>query len=453
MKKHLVIIGFDEIVFNKYLELVIDAINTEVIDSYSIIDLEEQEINIQKQISKLRIKPIKTCFLKTQRSIFKFKLSIEFEKFIKGLKNDNFHLKVYIATEVRSHEYYLKYCIDNDIDSLVEKPIFCPIHNDSYAANLIEPTMNSLLEKSLKNKNSHSVMTLSRYHKIYNELYLSELRKKILLWQTPVTSFHIRASGGVWNLNKEYDEREDHPYKYGYGMIMHGAYHYVDLAAQAMLLNRLIYPKVKMEICLSSYCAFPQDQSCRIRGIHNDKLEHDNNYFEKKENKSHSYGETDIVSSFSIKNIDTQQVLMLGTLSFEQTTPSIRNWVEFPEGVYNKNGRTSFVELETQLSTLHTSLIQCYDLPLGKHPDKIDAYARILNRTNASIITDEEYISEKEYSGLFHNKSNKKLMKLWLLNQEVKSEISTHKFTMQLISLLSKSVLNPGIEQSAIINE
>lgn len=43
VKAHLVVVGFDEIVSNKYLSCIKEAIELGEIDSYSIIDLEFQK--------------------------------------------------------------------------------------------------------------------------------------------------------------------------------------------------------------------------------------------------------------------------------------------------------------------------------------------------------------------------------------------------------------------------
>ena len=124
-----------------------------------------------------------------------------------------------------------------------------------------------------------------------------------------------------------------------------------------------------------------------------------------------------------MKNKNTDKVLTVGTISLEQTTPSVRNWEEFPEGVYNKNGRTSLVEIEVQLATLHSLNVQCYDVPVKgvKEVERIDAFAKVLTRSNATLLPDEEYITESSYDGLFHSQSNKALMKNWIFNCENKA--------------------------------
>ena len=49
-KCHLVVVGFDEIVLNKYLELVDEAIRKWVLDGYSIVDLVKERAEVEKHL-------------------------------------------------------------------------------------------------------------------------------------------------------------------------------------------------------------------------------------------------------------------------------------------------------------------------------------------------------------------------------------------------------------------
>ncbi|TFV32621.1 hypothetical protein E4K10_22810 [Streptomyces sp. T1317-0309] len=61
----------------------------------------------------------------------------------------------------------------------------------------------------------------------------------------------------MWNLQREFESRDDHPYKYGYGMMMHGAYHYVDLATQILSLNAELFSERQLRLEVSAFGAFP----------------------------------------------------------------------------------------------------------------------------------------------------------------------------------------------------
>lgn len=446
IRAHLIIVGFDDIIGDKYLLCIEEAINLGFIDSYSIIDLESQKVEIDGKIASITPKPEKVYYLPDSKKKNTWADPDIFGPLFKKIKQQKGNIKVYIATELKAHEGYLKYCVENEIDSLVEKPILAPMKNGRFDPTLIESTMNYLVQETEKRSAKHSIMTLSRYHKIYNDIVLKSLEQKMIELGSPLTSFHFRHAGGVWNLHREYESREDHPYKNGYGMIMHGGYHYIDLAVQFLRLNKLIFPDTVFSLTMSSYVAYPADQNDRIPKKFSENFDDNCPNWSVLESNSRKYGETDIVTSFCLKNKDTGKVLTVGTISLEQTTPSIRTWKDIPPGMYNKNGRISSIEFEAQLSTLHSVNVQCFDVPIrgNKEVDRIDAFARVSTRTNASLLQGEEYNTEETHNGLFHSDSNRKLMSMWLKNEEHKSQLFQHVPVMRIVQALATSIQKPG---------
>ena len=442
---HLVIVGFDDIVCNKYLPCIEKAVGSKFIDSYSIIELESQKINIEEKISHIKLKPTSVYYLPDPRRKGVYADLEDFEPIFKEIKKYKGKLKVYIATELKAHEGYLKYCIENNIDSLVEKPILAPMRDGQFDPTLIESAMRHLVNVAKKKSAKHSAMTLSRYHKIYNEKVLKPLEQKMIELDAPLTSFHLRYSGGVWNLHREYESREDHPYKYDYGMIMHGGYHYIDLAVQFLRLNKLIFPDSVFSLTISSYAAYPADQNDRIPKKFSENFDDNCPNWPSGSNSS-KYGETDLVTTFCLRKKDTGKILTVGTISLEQTTPSIRMWKNLPSLVYNKNGRVSSVELEAQLSTLHSVNVHCFDVPNQNNQeiDRISAFARISRKTNASLLKGEEYNTEETHNGFFHSDSNRQLMTAWLRNEEYRSQLADHISTMRLVQYMAMSTRKQG---------
>lgn len=443
-KPHLVVIGFDDIVSDKYISCIAHAIEAQAIDGYSIVDLASERATIEQRVAKLSLKPENIYYLPDPRRNGQWADIADFEPIVRELTATR-TIKVYIATELKAHLAYLTYCIEHSIDSLVEKPIFGPLRDGQFEPTLIEPTMQSLIAQVGDAK--HSVMTLSRYHHVYNETVIEPLKAKMLELNAPLTSYHFRTAGGVWNLHREYESREDHPYKYGYGMLMHGGYHYIDLSVQFLLLNKLIYPTETFTLTVSSFAAYPKDQNDRISKTYSAAFEDDCPHWADADSHVTRFGETDITTTFCLTNKRTGNVLTLGTLSFEQTTPSIRAWKDIPPDTYNKNGRASNVDLEAQLSVLHSVNVQCFDVPTkttdGELPH-MDAFARVSTRTNASLLTNDAYTTEQTFTGLFHSDSNRALMTAWLLNQESRSQFTQHFPVMRTIQALAESIKHPG---------
>jgi hypothetical protein len=444
MKKHLVIVGFDDIVADKYMDSIEQAILNGHINGYSIIDLFSNQNWIEQKLSKVKVQPELKYFITVQKDTNKWADKNDFEPILNEIIKKKGEIKVYIAAELKAHEEYLQYCVENNIDSLTEKPIFSPLKKGKFDPSSIDKKMRYLLALAQKSSAKHSITSLARYHAIYNDKIIDKVKERILKYNAPLTSLHLRFAAGVWNTHVEYENREDHPYKYGYGMLMHGAYHYVDVITQFLLLNYLIFPHDILQLTLSSYGGFPADQNDRISKKYS-ILFGDNvpNWSDKSKNKT-AYGETDIVTSFQLFNITTNKVITLGTMSFEQTTPSIRNWKDIPPEIYNKNGRTAYADLEAQLSTLFSLNLKCFDVPAKGEIDHIKAFARIETRANAHLLPDEQFYTKEEFNNVSHNISNNELISNWLAGVEEKSTLQDHFIVMKILQSLAESIINPG---------
>ena len=117
-KCHLVVVGFDEIVLNKYLELVDEAIRKWVLDGYSIVDLVKERAEVEKHLKRALIQPEQTYYLQTPDHLHEAEQLAEFDGIVQEIKSRHGEIKVYIATEASYHERYLKYCVEHGISWL-----------------------------------------------------------------------------------------------------------------------------------------------------------------------------------------------------------------------------------------------------------------------------------------------------------------------------------------------
>ncbi|MET7769075.1 hypothetical protein [Nocardia sp. NPDC005366] len=443
MSTQLVVVGFDEIVARKYLPCLISAINEGHLSSYSIIDLESEREVISARLRGVPIAPRHVHYLPNPCAGQSVSQDLVAEAFGR-VTDGSAPIRAYIATEVKAHESYLRFCVDNGIGSLVEKPVLAPLRDGRFEAPLITPIMRSLIASAARKPEvRHSVMTLSRYHRVYNDRVIAELAKRVRAWQAPVTSLHLRCAGGVWNRQEEYEFRDDHPYKFGYGMMMHGAYHYIDLVVQAIQLNRTALPDHRLRFQVGAITASPADQHLRIPISAAARIGDSEDRWPDSQVPAQHFGETDVTAMVRLVDTQSGRTVTMGTLAFEQTTPSVRNWTSLPAGTYNKNGRTSSVDFEVGLSTLFSAHTHCYDIPTSD-PDKIDAFARITTRANATLYPGEDYVTTEEHHGVFHSDSNRALMTAWLRGSETRSLLADHLLPMQLIEAILIAAANPG---------
>ena len=444
MKKHLVIAGFDDIIADKYMSCIEQAISDGHINGYSIIDLSSQQDWIERKLNKVSVQPELKYYIEVSEGKNKWADKEIFQPILNEIVLRKGEIKVYIATELKAHEEYLQYCVENNIDSLTEKPIFSPMNDGKFDPSSIDKKMRHLLLLAKEGSAKHSVTSLARYHAIYNDKGIDSIKERVKKYGGPLTSLHIRLAAGVWNTHVEYEVREDHPYKYGYGILMHSAYHYVDIVTQFLLLNFLIFPHDTLHLTLSSYGSFPVDQNDRIPKKYSTLFEDNKPSWSEIKNQKNDYGETDIVSSFQLVNTTTNKVITLGTMSFEQTTPSIRTWKDIPPEIYNKNGRVTCTDFDAQLSTVFALNLRCFDVPGKGQIDEIKAFARIETRANATLLVDEEFYTKEEFADVSHNISKCALISSWLAGKEEKSTLQSHFIVMKVLQSLAESIRNPG---------
>lgn len=436
-KPHLLVVGFGSVVSWKYMRFIEDYIWKNVIDGYSMIDIESQREVIKSKIKNILVQP-KNKFYLTNWNTWKDIENIdEFVNIVNIFKKNNKDLKVFISTDPRYHEWYLEYCLENNIDCLVEKPIITPMTWKKFNPSLYKKKMENLFKLANSKEWNFSVMSWARYHEIFNWGIIDKLEEKMKVHNTPITSFHLRTSSWVWNLYNEFIEREDHPYKYWFWVLNHWAYHYIDIFAQCLELNKKLLSE-ELKLTISSFAAYPIDQSVRISEKVHDQLDWgwDKNFW--KTDELENYGETDIVTNFSLTD-SNWKVVTLWTLSLEHTTPSCRNWSDLDYDEYNKNWRLPCTDIEVQLSSLYSVHAHMF-----KKPENFLQYnVEVLYRSNIEITNDDQYYKREVYPD-FESKWKYKLIKKWLEWNEEKSKFTQHSLTMKILEELSISIKKPG---------
>lgn len=450
-KKHLIIIGFGEVHLQKYLNPIRDSLTLGNLTSFSIIDLKSAQEDVSERMKRGDCQDVRLDLLEDEMFTSPIDSTNRITNLILSIKQSlGSEVKAFISTEARFHEIYLRVFFKLGIDTLVEKPVITPTNNGRYAPERIPEIMEQLESASNENGGRNSVMCFSRYHTLYNENLLRTICQKSEHYSAPVTSLHLHTNSGVWNLHNEFEEREDHPYKYGYGMLMHGAYHYIDIAAQVLAMNRNLLPNDELTFRASSYSAHPYDQMIRIPSSISSQFNDQNHDWKSQNSNRYSFGETDVCSSFCLWNETQQRALTIGTLSFEQTTPSIRAWKDLPSNFYNKNGRVASTDVEIQLSTLFSAHSRSYKVPKIREGKVVSVvnHGEITSRSNGALFPNEECNTKQEFSGFTNTDSNLRLLKQWISGEETKSSFQSHKFTMSILKCLSCSIQNQGASHS-----
>ncbi|MGV7213397.1 hypothetical protein [Bradyrhizobium sp. UFLA05-112] len=327
--------------------------------------------------------------------------------FLKDRANEGIEtLKVVIATEPQAHESYLRHCMSAGYDTLTTKPLLVPMRDGVFDGGSIYQRTKNLLAWAKGGKGQHSLIVLDRHHEIYEKRIRSQLAVMMERLNVPITSINFKTASGVWNLPYEYALREDHPYKYGYGMLMHGAYHYVDLVTRLLQMSRRMYADDELCLRISGFSAFPRDQAKRLPlGIMN-KLDNYREHMASFDPGIH-YGETDVVASLALCFRRTQVTLCLGTIALEQTTPGMRSWGTFPEVPYNVNGRLHCTDVCVCLGTLFSINGHVVKIPISSRKSQSDLRGKnigiVTSRSNALVAGTQDFLTEERITHPYGN--------------------------------------------------
>ena len=144
------------------METIEQAISNGHISGYSIIDLISNQDWIEHKLQKVNTQPELKYFITVAKKENKWADKDVFKPIFDEIVSKKGEIKVYIATELKAHEEYLQYCVENDIDSLTEKPIFSPLKNGKFDPSLIDEKMKCLMSLAQKSNAKHSVTSLAR---------------------------------------------------------------------------------------------------------------------------------------------------------------------------------------------------------------------------------------------------------------------------------------------------
>ena len=140
--------------------------------------------------------------------------------------------KVLISTEPKARKAYAIWAARRGFDLFLDKPVTAFLSGDQ------SDTLLSDFEEIERAGVRVVVSCERRAHLGY--LWL---KKYIDEQKIPLTGIDIHFAGGVWKTLQEYREVENHPFHYGYGILLHSGYHYVDLLVSLLSYNQSLIGK------------------------------------------------------------------------------------------------------------------------------------------------------------------------------------------------------------------
>ena len=269
---------------------------------------------------------------------------------------------IMISTEPKAHFMYLKFALENNINVITDKPITVTKSMTSLSSiEKIRKQYYELLELANNSKSSCKVMCQRQYHKGY-ELVKKELQKIVDKYQMPITNIEIFHSDGAWEFPHDMD-KENHPYKYGYGKLFHSGYHFIDLLSDFIKINDSLGGNKKITSADVYSKVFTPNDEMNVLTIDDYKRLFKNqnipNYYNENSNpKFNKYGEKDYhgLLTFYNKNGFT---ITTANLNLIHNGVSRREWIETRD-FYKSNGRIRHERINIEIGHLLNIQVHSY---------------------------------------------------------------------------------------------
>jgi hypothetical protein len=334
-----------------------------------LVDLSSNRERIEKFLAKQTIQPKHILYLDSKNQISPTKIAPEAATALRKHAIS----KAIISTEPKAHKIYLVECIKLGIPVVVDKPITSPlgltptktqslINGKGRAANRIYKDVIELQSQIQKQPKSRVLVQCQRRNHGGYATVVDTVKSIVQQYNIPITYLNIHHSDGMWNMPDEFIYRENHPYKYGYGKLMHSGYHFIDLLGNLMAINTLVTDKTPDTLNVYSQATRPLDQHTTISNkeyalfFGEDVAQTLSPAIIDKRLKN--YGELDSYSQFQF--LKDGNVITTAQLSLMQSGFSQRAWAELPEDAYKSNGRVRHEFVNIHIGPLCSIQIHSY---------------------------------------------------------------------------------------------
>lgn len=418
-----------------------------------VIELESQRTIVEDFLSTQELQPKNVVYLPDDARMGQLP-SMALEALESTYRVDP-NASMIIATEPKAHMPYALWALEHNVDVLMDKPISAPegLVSDPLASTQVLKDY-LVLEKALKGSSSSLIVQCQRrYHKgyIYVWNYLNEFVKE---WGIPITYMDIYHADGMWNMPDEFYYREGHPYKYGYGKLLHSGYHFIDLYAWFSQVNDNLATKSRSTTEVIGRSFIPEDHAFIFNNEDYGRLL--NTRFDNATMRNlGGLGELDVYGILQSRSSE-EKVINTAIVSLQQNSFSRRAWAELPKDTYKGNGRVRHERFSVQVGPLLNIQIHSYqshevlrkdtDVVGVGNEDHFDIY--IFRNTGIvggqafkKIALGEKMKVRKEVGYMGHNeKAREQCLVDWLNGAENRSDFASHKETNRVLSALYAAV-------------
>ncbi len=416
-----------------------------------VIDLEDQRSLISDYIARHAVKPESTVYLDVSRRGDSI-LGPDIRDILDSIhQRDRLH-KLLVAAEPRAHKGYVLWALKNNVDVAIEKPLTATTLDtmDPDSPAILLRDYEEIESIAIPSRSRAVLMAPRRRHAGYR-LIRDYLSKFVAEFGIPITYLDIYHADGVCNLPEEFHSRENHPYKYGYGKLMHSGYHHIDLFMWLIQVNRASADRDVKKVELSTRHVSARDLIRQIGVDSYQKLfparEHAAYFAPAKLEGADQFGETDVCVLVQLKS--EEAVITTGSINLLQTSLSQRAWPELRDPIYNKStGRVTRERLTVQVGHL-------LNIEANLHPVTVNEPANVYearqeNRFDITICRNAALVGGPAFekislpgmtapnearteTGLLR-RAREEIVTLWLDGLTTASELQTHRDTIKMLA-------------------
>ena len=219
-----------------------------------LIDLQANQDAINLFFQNKALKPHRTLFLEEY-----YRNAItpqDIQAFVRKQVNISSIDGVIISTEPKARKAYAIWAVKQKLSIFMDKPVSA--FSDLTGMGKLLDDYEEIAQAASQGQVDVVVSCERRAHPGYSWIkeYLRNFMDEI---KVPITGIDIHFAGGVWLLPSEYATIENHPFKHGYGIILHSGYHYVDLLATFLSLNESLFNLHDIKYLLQVMASRPAD--------------------------------------------------------------------------------------------------------------------------------------------------------------------------------------------------
>jgi len=428
-----------------------------------LIELENQSERVAKFLHQRSLRPEKILYLPASRQnkmgeVLDKLAQKKLDFLVQNEKIDG----IIISTEPKAHKIYAEWALKNGVNVLMDKPITAPLNlsTDVDATNKIYKDYLELENLRRQTCAKFYITCQRRNHEGY-VFIKNYLKRFISEFNVPISYIDIYHADGAWNLPHEF-HKENHPYKYGYGKLMHSGYHFIDLFAWLVEPNFRI-SRARPDIAKIFTAKFtPNDLFHQIdAGAHerffNQAAIKDFYNTYRREDYAH-FGELD--AYIFLQLLRDQNVITSGSINLQQNSFSRRGWFDLPEDTYKGNGRVRHERVNIQVShflNIQVHSYQSYEISKERGARSAgevgsEDHFDIFIFRNKKIVGGEDFCKISVGSNMKANNRrdayylghNERAREMTLLNfiegKDDESELQNHNFTNQLLSNIYTSI-------------